>query len=86
MTTVSTGYQFGTCMLSQMGSTFCYDMEYLGPKTRLVFTPLTERAYLSLTMAMKSFYCGTLIGPPGTGKSETIRDLAKVIQLECTVV
>ena len=80
-TGVTTGYQFGQCMLSQMGAQFSYDHEYLGPQARLVFTPLTERAYLSLAIAMKSFSCGTLIGPQGTGKSETVRDLACVCWL-----
>ena len=78
MSLVSTGYQFGQCVVSQMGATFAYDQEYLGPAQRLVFTPLTERAYLSLTMAMRAFHCGALIGPPDTGKSETVKDLAKV--------
>ena len=77
-TGITTGYQFGQCMVSQMGATFAYDHEYLGPTPRLIFTPLTERAYLTLTLAMSSFACGTLIGPSGTGKSETIKDLAKV--------
>jgi len=62
-----------------MGATFSYNMEYFGPHTRLVFTPLTERAFLTLTIALKSFSCGALIGPSGTGKSDTIKDLAKVI-------
>ena len=78
VTTVSTGYQFGRCLVTQMGASFGYECEYLGPTPRLVFTPLTERAYLTLTMALRSYQCGTLIGPPGTGKSETIKDLAKV--------
>ena len=78
MTQVSTGYQFGQCVVSQLGATFSYDQEYIGPTTRLVFTPLTERAYLNLTMAMHSFQAGTLTGPPGTGKTETVKDLAKV--------
>ena len=75
---MSTGYQFGSCLVSQMGSMYSYDLEYLGPTPRLVFTPLTERAHLSLTMAIKSFQCGALIGAPATGKSDTVRDLAKV--------
>ena len=61
-----------------MAATFSYDHEYLGPNSRLVFTPLTERAFLTMTMALKSYQCGTLMGPAGTGKTETIRDLAKV--------
>ncbi|KAL3832089.1 hypothetical protein ACJMK2_023767 [Sinanodonta woodiana] len=76
-TTVTTDYQFSTCFVQQMGYTFNYDYEYLGPVSRLILTPLTQRAFLSLTQTLKNFHCGTLIGPPGTGKSETIKDLAK---------
>ena len=50
-----------------------------GGGERLVLTPLTERAQLSLTTALRGFQCGALIGPAATGKTETIRDLAKVI-------
>lgn len=77
-TTVSTGYQFGGCVISQLGKSFTYDCEYFGSTERLIITPLTERAVLSLTMSLGSFQCGTMIGPPGTGKTDTIRDLAVV--------
>lgn len=81
-TTVSTDYQFSACYLTQLGTSFSYDYEYNGPSFRLVLTPLTERAFLSLTQAIKNFHCGTLVGPSGVGKSETIKELAKV--LSCT--
>jgi len=77
-TVVSTDYQFGPCTLQHLGTTFNYDYEYLGPVDRLVLTPLTERAFLSLTQSLKYFHCGTLVGPAGTGKSATIKELAKV--------
>lgn len=78
-TTVSTDYQFSACYLTQLGTSFSYDYEYNGPSCRLVLTPLTERAFLSLTQAIKNFHCGTLVGPAGVGKSETIKELAKVM-------
>uniref|UniRef100_A0A8W8M9M4 AAA+ ATPase domain-containing protein n=1 Tax=Magallana gigas TaxID=29159 RepID=A0A8W8M9M4_MAGGI len=77
-TTVSTDYQFSACYLTQLGTSFSYDYEYNGPSCRLVLTPLTERAFLSLTQAIKNFHCGTLVGPAGVGKSETIKELAKM--------
>lgn len=75
---VSTGYRFGQCLISQMDRTFAYDCEFIGTTRRLVVTPLTERAHLALSMAVGTFQCGTLSGSNGTGKSETIQDLAKV--------
>ncbi|GFR96319.1 dynein heavy chain domain-containing protein 1-like [Elysia marginata] len=42
-------------------------------------TPLTERAFLALGHALKTFHCATLIGPNSTGKTETIRELAKLL-------
>ncbi|XP_056008158.1 dynein heavy chain domain-containing protein 1-like [Ostrea edulis] len=77
-TTVSTDYQFSACYLTQLGTSFNYDYEYHGPSMRLVLTPLTERAFLSLTQAIKNFHCGTLVGPSGVGKSETVKELAKM--------
>ena len=44
----------------------------------MVITPLTERAFLAIGHALKTFHCATMIGPNGTGKTETIRELAKV--------
>ena len=80
-TSVSTDFQFSRVSVQQLGNTFSYDYEYLGPMERLVLTPLTDRAFMSLTQALKNFHCGTLIGPAGTGKSETVKDLGKVSYL-----
>lgn len=80
-TTVSTDYQFSPCYVQQLTNNFFYDYEYLGPSTSLVIAPLTERSILSLTQSLKSFHCSTLIGPAGTGKTETVRHLAKVCWL-----
>lgn len=78
LTTVSTDYQFSTCYVQQLDNVFTYDYEYLGPSDHLVITPLTERTFLSLGHSLKTFYCATLIGPNSTGKTETVRQLAKV--------
>jgi len=75
---VATGYQFGRCLASQMGQSFPYDCEYFGSVEQLVFTPLTERVFLSLTSAIKSFQCGVLTGTADVSKSQTIADLATV--------
>jgi len=75
---VATGYKFGQCLAYQMGQSFPYDFEYFGSVDRLVFTPLAERVFLSLTSAIKSFRFGVLTGSAGIGKSQTIADLAVV--------
>ncbi|XP_025095393.1 dynein heavy chain domain-containing protein 1-like isoform X2 [Pomacea canaliculata] len=78
-TTVSTDYDFSPCYVQQLTNTFFYDYEYLGPSPSLVITPLTERTTLSLTQSLRSFHCSMLIGPSGTGKTDIIKHLAKML-------
>jgi len=51
--------------------------EYHGSVDKLVITAVTEKAYLFMSNALSDHYCGAAVGPAGTGKTETIKDLAR---------
>lgn len=69
--------QDGQVIVKQGISSLRYGFEYLGAPRSLVHTNLVNGAFLSMSETLDQMYGSSLVGPTGTGKTESVKALGR---------
>jgi dynein heavy chain 2 len=72
------GVSLPSLHVRMVDAVFSYSWEYQGNAPKLVYTPLTDKCYLTMTQGMALGYGGNPYGPAGTGKTESVKALGQV--------
>jgi dynein heavy chain len=75
----------GALVAKQLAAELPYGYEFVGPCTKLVQTPLTDRCWVSIAQALHLRLGAQIIGPAGSGKTETVKDYARQLGKYCLV-
>eukprot|EP01105_Mastigella_eilhardi_P022238 TRINITY_DN5471_c0_g1_i1.p1 TRINITY_DN5471_c0_g1~~TRINITY_DN5471_c0_g1_i1.p1 ORF type:complete len:3987 (-),score=1077.90 TRINITY_DN5471_c0_g1_i1:1263-13184(-) len=72
-------YEGGSCRVRMGEASIDYSYEYQGNAPKLVYTPLTDKCYLTLTQGIVKGFGGNPYGPAGTGKTESVKALGQIL-------
>ncbi|CAG5121563.1 unnamed protein product, partial [Candidula unifasciata] len=62
-----------------LDSQYGYGTEFYGTDAGIPISPVTEKCFLSMSLALKQMMGTLLVGPPGSCKTETVKGLANIL-------